>query len=83
MIPVHVSGGELSAEEKKAYIDRAREKYPDKQLAGIDITVDGTILICIIVLSLSPLSGSAGSPATWSALWIGGTMQKKRKKPIV
>ncbi len=41
MIPVHVSGGELSAEEKKAYIDRAREKYPDKQLAGIDITVDG------------------------------------------
>ena len=61
MIPVHVSGGELSAEEKKAYIDRAREKYPDK----------------------SPLSGSAGSPATWSALWIGGTMQKKRKKPIV
>ena len=40
MIPVHVSGGELSAEEKKAYIDRAREKYPDKQLAGIDITMN-------------------------------------------
>ena len=41
MILVHVSGGEISAEERKAYIDRAREKYPDKQLAGIDITVDG------------------------------------------
>lgn len=30
MIPVHVSGGELSDKERKAYIDRAIEKYPNK-----------------------------------------------------
>ena len=41
MIPVHVSGGELSDKERKAYIDRAIEKYPDKQLSSIDINVDG------------------------------------------
>ena len=46
MIPVHVSGGELSAEEKKAYIDRAREKYPDvykRQIPDNDIGRVGRI----------------------------------------
>ncbi len=41
MIPVVVSGGELSQEEKQAYVDRAREKYPDRQLTGVDVSVDG------------------------------------------
>ncbi len=41
MIPVHVTGGTLSEKETQAYIDRAKEKYPDKLLSGIDIAVDG------------------------------------------
>ncbi len=41
MIPVQVRGGELSAKEKEAYICRAKEKYPDRTLCGLDIAVDG------------------------------------------
>lgn len=41
MIPVRVTGGELSQKEIAAYTDRAREKYPDKTLESLDIQVDG------------------------------------------
>ena len=37
MIPVHVSGGELSDKDRQAYIDRAIEQYPDTQLSSSDI----------------------------------------------
>jgi hypothetical protein len=41
MTDVRVTGGELSAAEIDAYIKRARERYPDKIIASIDIAVDG------------------------------------------
>ena len=41
MIPIQIKGGELSFEEQQAYIRRAREKYPDRELCSMDITVDG------------------------------------------
>lgn len=37
---VIVVGGEISPEEKQAYVDRAIEKYGDK-LSGLKIEVDG------------------------------------------
>ncbi|MDD3192548.1 MAG: anaerobic ribonucleoside-triphosphate reductase [Oscillospiraceae bacterium] len=41
MIPVRVTGGKISAQEQEAYLNHAKEKYPDKQITGIDIAVDG------------------------------------------
>lgn len=41
MIDVRVTGGELSPAEIDSYIKRAREKYPDKIISGIDIALDG------------------------------------------
>jgi len=38
---VKVAGGELSPAEVEAYVKRAREKYPDKMISGIDISLDG------------------------------------------
>lgn len=40
-IAINVRGGELSRKEIDAYVKRAVEKYPDKQISGIDINVDG------------------------------------------
>ena len=40
-ITVNVKGGTIEQSEIEAYISRAREKYPDKQISGIDISVDG------------------------------------------
>jgi hypothetical protein len=41
MTDVKVTGGVLSPAEIDAYMARARERYPDKLIAGIDIVVDG------------------------------------------
>lgn len=41
MVDVKVAGGALSPAEIDAYVKRARERYPDKIITGIDITVDG------------------------------------------
>lgn len=41
MANIRVTGGELPQAEIDAYVKRAREKYPDKIFAGIDIAVDG------------------------------------------
>lgn len=41
MAVVKVVGGELTSAEINAYVKRAREKYPDKIINEIDITVDG------------------------------------------
>lgn len=41
MIDIHVSGGEISEKEKAAYIERAKEQYPDQELTGLDIALDG------------------------------------------
>ena len=41
MIDVKVTGGQLAAAEIEAYVTRARTKYPDKLISGIDISVDG------------------------------------------
>lgn len=38
---VRVFGGELNPAEIEAYVKRARDKYPDKIISGIDITLDG------------------------------------------
>lgn len=38
---VKVAGGDLSPAEVEAYVKRAREKYPDKTISGMDITLDG------------------------------------------
>lgn len=41
MVDVKVVGGELTSAEIDAYVKRAREKYPDKIISGIDIAIDG------------------------------------------
>ena len=41
MIDVKVTGGTLSQKEVDAYIARAKEKYPDKQISEMDIALDG------------------------------------------
>ena len=41
MIKVNVSGGSLDQKEIDAYIDHGKKKYPDKNIAQMDITVDG------------------------------------------
>jgi len=40
-IAINVSGAALDQKEIDAYIARAKEQYPDKQISGIDIAVDG------------------------------------------
>lgn len=41
MIDVNVTGGDISRAEVDAYIARAKETYPDKEISGIDIRIDG------------------------------------------
>ncbi len=41
MTEVNVTGGSLSEEEIKYYIDNAHKKYPEKRLRVIDLEVDG------------------------------------------
>lgn len=41
MVKVNVTGGELSQKEIDAYISRGKEKFPTKEITGMDITVDG------------------------------------------
>lgn len=41
MIPVQITGGEVSLAEQQAYIRRAQEQYPGRELCGMDIAVDG------------------------------------------
>ena len=41
MVDVKVTGGELSQKEIDAYVSRARQKYPDKVITGMDIKLDG------------------------------------------
>lgn len=40
-IAVNIEGGFVEDSEIEAYVKRAAEKYPDKQLHGIDINVNG------------------------------------------
>ncbi len=41
MVDVKVINGELSQAEIDAYVARAQQLYPDKNIEGMDITVDG------------------------------------------
>ena len=41
MVKVNVIGGELDQKEIDAYIDYGKKKYPDKNITGMDVTVDG------------------------------------------
>lgn len=41
MVEVKVTGGQISEEEKKAYIERGIKKYGEANLEGIDIELDG------------------------------------------
>ncbi len=38
---VNVSGGSLSQEEINAYIKHGEDKYPNRRIVGMDISVDG------------------------------------------
>ena len=38
---VNVIGAELSQEEIQAYIEYGKQKYPDREIVGITIKVDG------------------------------------------
>jgi hypothetical protein len=38
---VNVSGGLISEEEKQAYIRRAQQKYKNRRIESMDITLDG------------------------------------------
>lgn len=41
MIDIRINGGTLPQEEIDAYIRRAQEKYPNRELEVMDILVDG------------------------------------------
>lgn len=41
MITFNVKNGELTEEEKQAYINRAHDLYPGQAIESIDITLDG------------------------------------------
>lgn len=41
MVKINVIGGDLDQKEIDAYIDYGKKKYPDKNLTGMDVTVDG------------------------------------------
>lgn len=41
MTKVNVTGGNLDQKEIDAYVEHGRNKYPDKNIAQMDITVDG------------------------------------------
>ena len=41
MVDVNITGGKISQPEIDFYIERARERYPDKHLRAIDLELDG------------------------------------------
>lgn len=41
MVKINVIGGDLDQKEIDAYIDYGKKKYPDKNITGMDVTVDG------------------------------------------
>lgn len=41
MVDVNIIGGKISQPEIDFYIDRARERYPEKRLRAIDLELDG------------------------------------------
>lgn len=41
MVEVKVTGGQISEEEKRAYIERGIKKYGEDNLESIDIELDG------------------------------------------
>lgn len=41
MLEIKVTGGEISEQEKQAYIERGLQKYKNQTLTGIDIHLDG------------------------------------------
>ena len=41
MVQVNVTGGKLEQAEIDAYLNRAKEKYPDKVISAMDIKIDG------------------------------------------
>ncbi len=43
-INIVVSGGHIDHREIEAYIQRAKENYPEKHLTGIEIAVDGAFV---------------------------------------
>ena len=43
---IYVVGGKISDEEKEAYTKTIQEKYPDREIESITITVDGDYVDC-------------------------------------
>lgn len=43
---IYVLGGKISDEEKEAYTKTIQEKYPDREIESITITVDGDYVDC-------------------------------------
>ena len=43
---IYVRGGKISDEEKEAYTKTIQEKYPDREIESITITVDGDYVDC-------------------------------------
>lgn len=41
---VKVTGGSMSAEEKKLYVDYLKEKYPDRIFTEIELHIDGNMI---------------------------------------
>ena len=41
MVKINVIDGDLDQKEIDAYIDYGKKKYPDKNITGMDVTVDG------------------------------------------
>lgn len=38
---IQITGGTMPQEEINAYITRGKEKYPDKTITGMDVSIDG------------------------------------------
>ena len=54
MLEVKVTGGEISEEEKAAYIERGMQKYKNQTLTGIDIHLDGEFVDLTYHLAPAP-----------------------------
>ena len=54
MLEIKVTGGEISEQEKNAYIDHAMQKYKHQTLTGIDIHLDGEFVDLTYHLAPAP-----------------------------
>lgn len=77
---VKVSGGELSEKEVGAYLSHIKEQYPDRDVAWLNLEVDGEFVNMSYELEPLPLSESEESQAILSELLTVSTTQNVPRK---